>query len=114
MARILHITTEAELEAAQASGTYRPAAFDREGFIHCSYRGQAAATANRLFRGRPNLVLLEIETTRLPADVIDENLEGGSELFPHIYGPLPLSAVVRVHRFPCDESGVFTLPDAIA
>jgi uncharacterized protein (DUF952 family) len=39
---------------------------------------------------------------------VDENLEGGTELFPHIYGRLKMSAVKKVHAFPCDEAGGFS------
>jgi mannose-6-phosphate isomerase-like protein (cupin superfamily) len=42
-------------------------------------------------------VLLEIDRSKVPRKVVDENLDGGSDLFPHIYGPLPLDAVVTVH-----------------
>jgi uncharacterized protein (DUF952 family) len=106
-ARIFHITSAAEAQAAAVSGTYTPTGFDREGFIHSSYEHQVLATANRLFRGRTDLVLLEIDPARLSCRVIDENLEGGAPLFPHIYGRLPMSAVVKVHAFPCSPDGSF-------
>jgi uncharacterized protein (DUF952 family) len=106
-ARIYHITSEPEARAASEAGEYTPAAFGREGFIHCSHAHQVVATANRIFRGRTDLVLFEIDPARLDCKVLEENLEDGAELFPHIYGRLPMSAVVRVHPFPCDEDGTF-------
>lgn len=110
--RLFHITSAREAEEARACGTYVPAAFDREGFIHCSYANQVVATANRIFRGREDLVLLEIDATKLDCPVVDENLEGGTQQFPHIYDRLKMSAVVRVHAFPCDANGGFSdLPD---
>lgn len=48
------------------------------------------------FAGVRDLLLLEIDLERISADVRWENLEGGSEPFPHIYGPLPLAAVISV------------------
>lgn len=105
---LFHITTAADAAAARRAGEYRPAAFAREGFIHCSYGGQVTATANRIFRGRRDLVLLEIDPARLTCRVVDENLEGGAELYPHIYGPLPMHAVVAVHDFPCGADGTFS------
>ena len=108
---LFHITTRHEFQQAQASDPehpmYQPKGFATEGFIHCSYRQQVVATANRIFKGQRDLVLLEIERSRLTCKVIDENLEGGSELFPHIYGPLPLNAVIHVHDFPCNAEGLF-------
>jgi uncharacterized protein (DUF952 family) len=96
---IFHLTSRHEAEEANLSGTYVPRDFEREGFVHCSYRHQLAAVADRLFRGRTDLVVLEIDRSRLTAQVIDENLEGGTELFPHVYGPIPVAAVVGKHPF---------------
>ena len=112
--RLFHITSERELRLAETEGEYRPAAFAREGFIHCSYASQVEGVANRIFRGVSGLVLLEIDSSRLTAPVVDENLEGGIEQFPHIYGALPLSAVVRTHAFPCRGDGSFDLPAGVA
>ena len=84
-----------------------PRAFEREGFVHCSHAHQVLATANRIFRGQTNLVLLEIDPRKLACRVVEENLEGGAELFPHIYGFVPMTAVEKVHPFPCDASGSF-------
>ena len=48
------------------------------------------------FAGRTGLVLLELDLGRVPAEVRWENLEGGREPFPHVYGPVPVSAVISV------------------
>ena len=109
---IYHITSADEATAAARSGTYAPKAFHADGFIHCSYPRQVRDVANRRFSGRTDLVLLAIDPTKLACEVVDENLEGGTDLFPHIYGRLPMSAVVEVHPFPCRADGRFDLPDA--
>ena len=69
---------------------------------------------NSLFRGQSDLVLLEIEPSQVGCEVIDEALAGCQELFPHIYGPLPISAVVAVRVFPCADDGSFNLPDGVS
>jgi uncharacterized protein (DUF952 family) len=100
--RLYHITSQEEaLKGAQA-GEYIPAAFEREGFIHCSFAHQVLATLDRIFHGRTDLVLLEIDPALLGCKVVEENLEGGAELFPHVYGRLLMSAVVKVHFLPID------------
>jgi uncharacterized protein (DUF952 family) len=111
MNRIYHITSAVEAGDAARLGEYVPKAFEADGFIHCSYPRQVQAVANRRFSGRTDLVLLEIDRAKLPCEVVDENLEGGTDLFPHIYGCLPMSAVVRIHPFPCGADGRFDLPD---
>jgi uncharacterized protein (DUF952 family) len=107
---IFHITAHTEWEEAEREGAYRPEAFAREGFIHCSTRYQVVATADRLFRGRPDLVLLCIDADRLGQDVRYEDLEGSGTLYPHIYGPLVTEAVVAVLEFPPKPDGTFALP----
>ena len=97
MTRIYHIATADAASRAEQTGQYFPEAFGSEGFIHCSYKHQLAGVIQRFFRGKSGLVLFEIDQTRIDAKIIDENLEGGSELFPHVYGVLPMSAVVGVH-----------------
>ena len=111
--RIYHITTTEAWAAAQATGEYTSAAFEEEGFIHCSYRHQVVPVANRRFRGQTNLVLLSLYRDRTGCPVIDENLEGGPELFPHVYGPLPVGVILEVIHFPCEADGRFALPDRL-
>jgi len=110
MEPLYHITSAEQAHAARQSGTYRPAGFAAEGFMHCSYRHQVSGVANRLFGGRADLVVLEIDRRRLSCKVVDENLEGGDELFPHVYGPLPMSAVTSILPLPCGEGGRFEFP----
>lgn len=91
-----------------AEGNYRAPTFEAEGFIHCSTREQVIQVADRRFRGQSGLVLLFIETERVDAEIIYENLEGGPELFPHIYGELNTDAVAQVAEFAPDDDGYFT------
>lgn len=110
MHTIYHITSNKAYENAKASGHYISPTFADDGFIHCSYRHQVLRVANTRFRGIDGLVLLGIDKNKIDDDIIDENLEGGEELFPHIYGPLPIDAVVTVKSFVGDSDGEFTIP----
>jgi uncharacterized protein (DUF952 family) len=115
MIPIYHITSREQARLATEMGEYKPLRFDQEGFIHCSYAHQIPVVADFNFRGQSDLVLFEIDRSKLSCRVIDENLEGGSELFPHIYGPLPIAdAVLRVIDFPCGADGLFAFPDYLA
>jgi uncharacterized protein (DUF952 family) len=93
---IFHITTPDAWAAAKAQGSYTADSFATEGFIHCSEQRQLAWVVQTHFPGRTGLLLLRIDPARLDAEVRYENLEGGSELFPHVYGAIPVSAVVDV------------------
>lgn len=113
MREILHITTNEALEAARAAGAYRGDTLETQGFIHASERSQVAEVANRLFRGRTDLILLHIDEARVSPPVVRENLEGGTIQYPHIYGPLNLDAVVRVTPYRSSDDGTFADPPAL-
>jgi len=108
MAIIFHITTrEAWNEATE--GIYLTESFPTEGFIHCSTRDQVVKVANARFRGQAGLVLLSIDSEKVTPEIVYENLEGGQELFPHIYGALNKNAVVKITQFEPGADGYFNL-----
>ena len=104
---ILHLTTGAAWSEAVTAGTYTADSLATEGFIHCSDPRQVIWVANTRFRNRRDLVLLQIEVAKLDAPLRYENLEGGSDLFPHVYGPLNLSAIVHATPFLPGVDGTF-------
>jgi uncharacterized protein (DUF952 family) len=75
------------------------------GFIHCSFREQVQLIADNVYRGRHDLLLLEIDPDRLAATVRVESVNGGSDEFPHIYGPLNRDAVIAVTPVAVLEDG---------
>lgn len=103
---IFHLALRREWESAQAAGEYRVSTLgrtlDEEGFLHASYCHQWAGVRAAFYSdvGEP-LVLLEIDPDRLDVPVVVETPAGASEAFPHIYGPLPVRAVVTVR--PVDD-----------
>ncbi|HEX6870608.1 MAG TPA: DUF952 domain-containing protein [Micromonosporaceae bacterium] len=114
---ILHFCSRSAWATAQADGEYAADTLASEGFIHCSTADQVHLPANALARGRTDLVLLEIDPDRLaeppryePGDPADL----ASPLFPHVYGPIPVDAVVAVHDFPPDLDGLFTVPATVS
>lgn len=100
---IFHITTGQEWNRAQAAGSYSADSLETEGFIHCSAEHQYRWVVSTRFRGRTDLVLLHIDPAAMPAEIRYENLEGGDELFPHVYGPIPVAAVVTVSTIDPDD-----------
>lgn len=74
---------------------YRAESLASEGFIHCSFAEQVARSANRFYADAAELLLLHIDADRLSSPLREE-ASGTGEIFPHIHGPLPRDAVVRV------------------
>ncbi len=58
------------------------------------------------------------ETHREPLERLeilrDGQVEASGPWFPHVYGPLPVAAVVGVHPFPPEPDGTFRLPASLA
>lgn len=113
MNTLLHICPRTAWDEAQQRGDYRADSLGTEGFIHCSTPAQVAGTANLLFRGRTGLVLLVIDGDRVAAPIRYEDA-GSGHIFPHVYGPLNLEAVVEVREFTPDADGTFVAPDFTA
>jgi uncharacterized protein (DUF952 family) len=93
---IYHITTSDEWKAGQEKGAYEAASLKEEGFIHCSQQEQLAGVLERYFAGKPNLVKLSIDPTKLKSRLIYEWSPSLEQTFPHIYGPINTDAVVEV------------------
>lgn len=120
---IYHIAPRDDWKAAEVQGEYRAASLESEGFIHCSTSKQVVRVANTLYKGRDDLVLLVIDPTQAYSDLrweppahippLPDGSEPTRELFPHLYGPLNVEAVVRVVDFPPGKDGRFSLPQDI-
>lgn len=90
---------------AEAAGRFTGAPIDhQDGFIHFSTAAQVAETAARHFAGQDDLLLVAVEADALGDGLRYEPSRGG-DLFPHLYGPLPLSAVVAVDDMPLGADG---------
>jgi uncharacterized protein (DUF952 family) len=99
---IFHIAEHRDWAAARASGgpyeiSTRGQTLAEVGFIHASRDEAQARTVQRAFYADlDDLLLLTIDPEGL--DVRDEQV--GDDVFPHIYGPLPLDAVIDVRPLP--------------
>lgn len=110
---LLHLAEAPLWEAARGAGTYemstRGRTLQEEGFIHLSLPSQLPGVARMLYGdgvgsededgdGGHDLVVLVVDPARLTAPVRYEAMKPGGEEFPHLYGPLPVEAVVEVRR----------------
>lgn len=96
---IFHIAIPSDWADAFDAGEYRVSTRGQTlggvGFIHCSTKQQVEATAQRFYGDLEQLVLLTIDPQRVPSEILWEPpAPDVDELFPHIYGPLPVAAVV--------------------
>ncbi len=118
---ILHITSKNEWLEAQQRGEYTAPSLEAEGFIHCSTEKQVLHVANAFYRGKNDIVLLVLDESKLKPELKWEAPAGmpaagisESDLFPHIFGPINLTAVASVLDFEPDSAqGTFSLPSTL-
>jgi Uncharacterized protein conserved in bacteria len=111
---ILHLTSRAAWSAAQAHGQYSADSLAGQGFIHCSKVDQILRVADSFYNGQSGLVLLLIDPKLLKSELRWEpGTDLASELFPHIYGPINLEAVLQVLDFEPAADGKFHLPQSL-
>jgi uncharacterized protein (DUF952 family) len=108
---IYKISDVALWNEAKRVGVFTGAPVDvADGFIHFSTAAQAAETAARHFAGRGDLVLVAVDADALGAGLRHEPSRGG-ELFPHLYGTLPLAAVRWVKPLPLGPNATHVFPE---
>ena len=107
---IYKICPEALWRAASSAGRFDGAPVDlADGYIHFSTASQVRETAARHFAGQPDLLLVSVDAVRLGNALRYEPSRGG-DLFPHLYGPLDLAAVVKVEPLPLGPDGRHLFP----
>lgn len=108
---IYKIAPEGLWRAAEAAGGFTGAPVDHaDGYIHFSTAAQARETAAKHFAGARDLLLIAVDATALGEALKWEPSRGGA-LFPHLYGPLPLSAVRSVLPLPLGADGAHVFPE---
>lgn len=108
---VYHLARQADFARASEAGQYEGSAEDRaDGFLHFSTAAQVRESAARHRRGERGLVLLACDPARL-GDALKWEPARGGQLFPHLYGPLPLSAVHRTADLPLGADGQHVFPE---
>jgi len=110
---IYKICPEPLWRAAEAAGRFDGAPVDMaDGFIHFSTPAQLRETAARHFSGQADLLLIAVDPAVLGSELRYEPSRGG-DLFPHLYGPLPLAAVRWTAGLPLDAAGHHLFPATV-
>src|SRR5262249_4972446 len=107
---LVHLCGVDDWSRARERGEILPGPSGSGRFIHLSTPEQVHLPANRLYRGRADLVLLYIDPAALDAPVRWEPgvaTDPESMLFPHLYGPLPVRAVIRDAAYLPGADGTF-------
>ena len=100
---LFHFADPADWDAAQSGENYRPASFADEGFIHCATEPQLAGVVERHLRGRGRRVRLQLDPAALREKLKWEWSNASHDLYPHVFEPIPLSAVIEATPFDPDQ-----------
>ena len=111
MALIYKICPQSLWRQAEDAGAFAGAPVDvADGFIHFSTAAQVRETAARHFDGQADLLLIAVDPDALGRGLRYEPSRGG-DLFPHLYGALPLSAVRWVRPLHLGPDGRHVFPE---
>jgi len=113
MALIYKICPAADWDEARNQGAFTGSPVDRrDGFIHLSAGHQVQETARRHFAGQRGLVLIAFAPEDFGGTLKWEASRGG-ELFPHVYGMLPVAQARWVKALPLGSDG-HVFPELVA
>ncbi|TPI15711.1 DUF952 domain-containing protein [Mesorhizobium sp. B4-1-3] len=106
MSQIIYkILAEALWREAERNGRFSGAPIDIvDGFIHFSTAAQVRETAAKHFAGQTDLLLVAVDAAQL-GDALKYEVSRGGALFPHLYAPLTLDAVLWVKPLPLSAGG---------
>ena len=108
---VFKIVADAEWDGVAEA--YHGSADDRrDGFLHFSTGPQLMETLARHYAGRDHLLLLAVEAKSLAPKLKWEYAPSRGEDFPHLYGPLPKSAVLWIKPLR-KKDGRFVLPEGV-
>ncbi len=103
MTLIYKILPRSEWSDAEAKGVFEGSGIDlADGYIHFSDAAQAGETLRLHFAGRTGLVRVAVESEAL-GDALKWEPSRGGQLFPHLYGVLPVNLAASVDPIPDDR-----------
>ncbi len=105
-----HLIGEQDLRLRTANGFIFEPSLKTEGFTHCATLLQVVAAANRHYKDIERTLLLKIDEKKLIYPLRYDYVESHKQYFPHIYGPINVSAVQQVFLMPRNSDGTFRLP----
>ena len=109
MSFLYHIARREDWDRACDEGVYTESTLGKslgdQGYIHASHASQVKGVADLLYHGLDNLLLLTIDPALLTAEVREETPPGATEPYPHIYGPIDLSAIVLIEPYAIGPEG---------
>jgi len=96
---IFHFAFPAAWARAQSADQYEPDDYASEGYIHAATAAQIPGVTERHLRGKGPRWQLTLDCAAIAGILHWEWNDVGGELFPHLYGPIPMTAITAVAAF---------------
>jgi len=110
---IYKIVTTEQWDEANRAGAFKGAPVDvADGYIHFSKAEQVEETAAKHFSEQDGLLLVAVSAKALGDQLVYEPSRGGA-MFPHLYGHLPMEAVLSVDALSLLADGRHQFPPTI-
>jgi uncharacterized protein (DUF952 family) len=104
------VLTAEQFATLQKNAHFEGAPVDlADGYIHLSTAEQVTETVDKHFAGQDDLHVAAVDVAGL-GDMVKWEPSRGGALFPHLYGPLPLTAVLAHGPLERDDDGTVRLP----
>ena len=102
--QVFHFADPLAWQQALLSGSYAPQGLAAEGFIHAATSAQIAGVVDRHLRGHGPRVRLTLNCAALAEILQWEWSNASGDLYPHVFGPIPLTAVIASTPFDPDQT----------
>ena len=104
------ILTQYQMDTLERERVFLGAPIDlADGYIHLSTADQVQETLEKHFAGQSGLWLAAVDLAAL-GDAVRWEPSRGGQLFPHLYGSLPLDAVTAYSEVAYEPGGTLRLP----
>ena len=110
-ATIYHLIGQQDLKLRTVKGFIFEPSLQTEGFTHGATLSQVVAAANRHYKDIERTLLLKIDERKLIYPLRYDYVERHKQYFPHVYGPINMSAVQQVFLMQRNSDGTFRLPE---
>lgn len=93
---LFHFCTQNQWKEQEEEAVYEDPSLKTEGFIHCSTDNQVQKVLNRYFQGKKDILMLHIDPEVLESSLQYERAANDGDFYPHIYGPINKSAIIKI------------------
>ncbi|WP_198174799.1 DUF952 domain-containing protein [Spirosoma arboris] len=107
---LFYLVKKADWLAQSTKVSFHPPFFSKEGFISLITPEQVISTAQTLYQGQSDLLLVKLNISAADPRLKWEQVSGSEVSVPHYYGDLSRVLVKKVYPFLPQKDGHFALP----